>query len=60
MYFLSLVTTPRNSVNGKKSDVPLYVRDWWKRFSFPEESKLVGGRRKNIKKGDLHRKGDLS
>ena len=46
--------------NGKKWDVLLHVRDCWKRFSFAEESKLVGGRRKNIKNGDPHKSGDLS
>ena len=54
---LSSVTTPRDSVNGKKLDVPLHVRDWGKRFSPPEESKLVGGRRKGIKKSGPHRRG---
>ena len=47
---LSSVTTPRDSVNGKKSDVLLHVRDWWERFSPPEEPKFMGGRRKNIKR----------
>ena len=46
------------SVNEKKSDISLHVRDWWKRFSFQEESQLVGGGRKNIKNGDPHRNGD--
>ena len=26
---------PKDSVNGKKSDVLLHVRDWWKRFFIP-------------------------
>ena len=51
---------PRDSANGKYSDGSLHVRDWGKRFSYPEESKLVEGRRKNIKNGDPHRKRDLS
>ena len=42
VYTPSLVNTPRDSVNGRKLDVPVHVRDWWKRFSSPEESKLVG------------------
>ena len=32
----SLVTTSRDSINGKKSDVPLHVRNWWKRFRTPK------------------------
>ena len=47
---LSLLSTiPRDSNNGKKSDVPVHVPDWWKRLSSPEGSKLVGVRKNDIK-----------
>ena len=51
--------SPGIGSKGKIWDVPIHVRDWWKRFSFPEKSKLVGGRRKAVKNGDPHRNADL-
>ena len=41
IHALSSVTTPRDSVNGKKSHVPLHVRDCWKRFFMSGDRKSV-------------------
>ena len=57
VYISSLQLPPRSdSVKGTKSNVLLHVRDWWKKFSSPVESKLVAGRRNNIKNGDPQKK----